>query len=132
MYYIPKYICDVNMDIFSSDVKYVGNASFTYQYHQLSKKLSLVIKHTCSFFFSKRKLIIFGKKQCQRNHVPCVTCYSYVHNGHRFLSTFDSIEFHSINVLKFMQCILSELIGGNSSANIVVKGSSLFGDFVIL
>ena len=28
-----------------------------------------------------------------------------------------------------MQCILSELMGGNSPANIVVNGSSLFGDF---
>ena len=29
-----------------------------------------------------------------------------------------------------MQCILSELMGENSSANIVFNGSSLFGDFV--
>ena len=60
------------------------------------------------------------------------TCYSYVHNGQRFLSIINSFEFHSINVLKIMQCILSELMGENSSANIVVKGSSLFVDFVIL
>ena len=33
---------------------------------------------------------------------------------------------------KSMQCILSELMEENSSANIVVHGSSLFGDFVIL
>ena len=39
MFYIPKYICDVNMDFFSHDVKHVGNASFTYQYHYLSNKL---------------------------------------------------------------------------------------------
>ena len=61
--------------------------------------------------------------------MPCVTFYSYVHNGHRLnffrlaISLNNCLENYAMN---------TERMGENSSANLVVNGSSLFGDFGIL
>ena len=87
MYFIPKYeiFCDIKMDATSNMLSmhfYIIINITTYH-----KRYNLSLNTLCSFFFSKRNFNYICGKKIKRNHVPCVICYSYIHDGHRFLST---------------------------------------------
>ena len=114
MYYVPNYICDVTMDFYAT-----------------SNIINVITCHYIYIFDQKKLNFIWGKNSKK----SCTVCFMLKLCTAWASIPFD-LQFHSINTrmhdLKILQFILSELMGGNSSANIVVNGSSLFDDFVIL